>query len=87
MPDKVRRIGRFTGCFAFTLFTCTITTWFRTKVTLVLYGSPRDFEDAYRWLFNSMVADKATHKKIESALTKLAQKMPNSVVERARLPM
>ncbi|KTD98453.1 MULTISPECIES: tetratricopeptide repeat protein [unclassified Pseudoalteromonas] len=51
------------------------------------YGSPRDFEDAYRWLFNSMVADKATHKKIESALTKLAQKMPNSVVERARLPM
>jgi TPR repeat protein len=51
------------------------------------YGSPRDFEDAYRWLFNSMVADKAMHKKIESALTKLAQKMPNSVVERARLPM
>ena len=51
------------------------------------YGSPRDFEDAYRWLFNAMVADKATHKKIESALTKLAQKMPASVVERARLPM
>ncbi|BBW92879.1 MULTISPECIES: tetratricopeptide repeat protein [Pseudoalteromonas] len=51
------------------------------------YGSPRDFEDAYRWLFNAMVADKATHKKIENALTKLAQKMPDSVVERARLPM
>jgi len=51
------------------------------------YGSPRDFEDAYRWLFNAMVADKATHKKIENALTKLAQKMPASVVERARLPM
>ena len=44
------------------------------------YGSPRDFEDAYRWLFNAMVADKATHKKIENALTKLAQKMPDSVV-------
>jgi TPR repeat protein len=51
------------------------------------YGSPRDFEDAYRWLFNSMVADKATHKKIERALTKLAQKMPDSVVARARLPI
>ena len=51
------------------------------------YGSPRDFEDAYRWLFNAMVADKATHKKIENALTKLAQKMPDSAVERARLPM
>ena len=41
----------------------------------------------YRWLFNSMVADKATHKKIERALTKLAQKMPDSVVARARLPI
>lgn len=51
------------------------------------YGSPRDFEDAYRWLFNSMVADKATHNKIERALTKLAQKMPDSVVARARLPI
>jgi len=51
------------------------------------YGSPRDFEDAYRWLFNSMVADKATHKKIERALSKLAQKMPDSVVARARMPM
>jgi len=51
------------------------------------YGSPRDFEDAYRWLFNAMVADKATHKKIERALSLLAQKMPDSVVARARLPM
>ena len=51
------------------------------------YGSPRDFEDAYRWLFNTTVADKATHKKIERALTKLAEKMPASVVTRARLPM
>lgn len=51
------------------------------------YGSPRDFEDAYRWLFHSMVADKATHKKVEQALAKLAQKMPDSVVARARMPM
>jgi len=51
------------------------------------YGSPRDYEDAYRWLFHSMVADKTTHKKVEQALAKLAQKMPDSVVARARLPM
>ncbi|MFY8327923.1 tetratricopeptide repeat protein [Pseudoalteromonas sp. ZZD1] len=51
------------------------------------FGSPRDYEDAYRWLFHAMVADKATHKKIERALSQLAQKMPDSVVERARLPM
>ncbi|MDN3379366.1 MULTISPECIES: tetratricopeptide repeat protein [unclassified Pseudoalteromonas] len=51
------------------------------------FGSPRDYEDAYRWLFHAMVADKATHKKIERALSQLAQKMPGSVVERARLPM
>ncbi|MCQ8879256.1 sel1 repeat family protein [Pseudoalteromonas shioyasakiensis] len=51
------------------------------------FGSPRDYEDAYRWLFHAMVADQATHKKIERALTQLAQKMPDSVVARARLPM
>ncbi|WP_394192912.1 tetratricopeptide repeat protein [Pseudoalteromonas atlantica] len=51
------------------------------------YGSPRDYEDAYRWLFHAMVADKATHKKIERALSQLAQKMPDSVIARARLPM
>ncbi|ATG78865.1 tetratricopeptide repeat protein [Pseudoalteromonas sp. 1_2015MBL_MicDiv] len=51
------------------------------------FGSPRDFEDAYRWLFNSMVADKATHQKIEQSLTQLAEKMPASVVARARLPI
>lgn len=51
------------------------------------YGSPRDFEDAYRWLFNTVVADKGMHKKIEQALAQLAQKMPDSVVARARLPL
>ncbi|MBE0369585.1 MULTISPECIES: tetratricopeptide repeat protein [Pseudoalteromonas] len=51
------------------------------------HGSPRDYEDAYRWLFHSAVADKAQHKKIERALSQLAQKMPQSVVRRARLPM
>ena len=51
------------------------------------HGSPRDYEDAYRWLFHSVVADKKVHKQIEAALADLARKMPASVVRRARLPM
>jgi len=49
------------------------------------HGSPRDFEAAYRWLFQSIVADKGMHKKVEEALARLAMKMPESVVKRARL--
>ncbi|USD28087.1 sel1 repeat family protein [Pseudoalteromonas sp. SCSIO 43201] len=51
------------------------------------HGSPRDYEDAYRWLFHSAVADKKLHKRIQIALAQLAQKMPSSVVKRARLPI
>ncbi|MBQ4837406.1 MULTISPECIES: tetratricopeptide repeat protein [Pseudoalteromonas] len=50
------------------------------------FGSPRDYEDAYRWLFHAVVADKQVHKQIESSLTRLAEKMPESVIKRARLP-
>ncbi|WP_462153791.1 tetratricopeptide repeat protein [Pseudoalteromonas piscicida] len=51
------------------------------------HGSPRDYEDAYRWLFHSAVADKKLHKRIQVALGQLANKMPDSVVKRARLPI
>ena len=51
------------------------------------YGSPRDYEDAYRWLFHSVTADKSVHKKVRNALQQLANKMPESVLLRARLPM
>ncbi|MEJ6475858.1 tetratricopeptide repeat protein [Pseudoalteromonas piscicida] len=51
------------------------------------HGSPRDYEDAYRWLFHSAVADKKLHKRIQLALSQLAEKMPDSVVKRARLPI
>ncbi|CCQ11472.1 Sodium-type flagellar protein MotX [Pseudoalteromonas luteoviolacea B = ATCC 29581] len=50
------------------------------------HGSPLDFESAYRWLFHSIVADKKMHRQVERALADLARKMPDSVVERARLP-
>jgi TPR repeat protein len=51
------------------------------------HGSPRDYEDAYRWLFHSAVADKQKHKQIERALSKLAERMPQSAIRRARLPL
>ncbi|MFC3033150.1 tetratricopeptide repeat protein [Pseudoalteromonas fenneropenaei] len=49
------------------------------------HGSPRDFESAYHWLFHAVVADAKVHKQIETALAQLAEKMPESVVKRARL--
>lgn len=51
------------------------------------YGSPRDYEDAYRWLFHAVVVNKKQHQQIQQQLKKLARKMPPSVVSRARLPM
>jgi hypothetical protein len=50
-------------------------------------GSPTDYEQAYRWLFNSVTADKKTHKRINLLLTKLERRMPQSVVKRARKPL
>lgn len=50
-------------------------------------GSPADYEDAYRWLFHSIIADKKVHKQAQNALASLAQKMPASVIERARKPI
>lgn len=48
------------------------------------YGSPRDYEQGYRLLSQSMVADKSQHKKIAQLLSQLATKMPDSVVARAK---
>lgn len=48
------------------------------------YGSPRDYEMAYHWLYNDVFADEATQKKASSLLQVLAAKMPPSVVARAQ---
>ncbi len=48
------------------------------------YGSPRDFEDAYHWLFNAVTADKQTHRRITTLLSALGKKMPPSVIAKAR---
>ncbi len=47
-------------------------------------GSPRDYEDAYRWLHHAVIADKKTHKKVENLLASLAKLMPERVVKRAK---
>ncbi len=48
------------------------------------HGSPLDYEDAYLLLFNRVMKDKKQHKKAEILLNKLAEKMPNYAVERAK---
>lgn len=47
-------------------------------------GSPYDYEDAYRWLHHSIIADKQSHQQASLLLAKLAQKMPEYVVAKAK---
>jgi len=48
------------------------------------HGSPYDYEDAYRWLFNAITDDKATHTQIASLLAQLEQRMHPKAVRAAR---
>lgn len=48
------------------------------------YGSPRDYELAYHWLFNEVFGDEATKLEALTLLQGLEAKMPASVVNRAR---
>ena len=50
-------------------------------------GSPYDYENAYRWLHHSIIADKKTHKKVAGLLMQLAKLMPAKVVARAKKPL
>ena len=49
-------------------------------------GSPLDFEDAYHWLHNTIIADNKMHKRAKMALASLAEKMPSRLVEKAQRP-
>ncbi|WP_428772655.1 flagellar protein MotX [Vibrio sp.] len=49
------------------------------------YGSPLDYEDAYRWLYNSVTADKRTHKRIAILRQGLEQRMPENIIARAKM--
>ncbi|WP_442800684.1 tetratricopeptide repeat protein [Shewanella sp. AS1] len=48
------------------------------------YGSPRDYEMGYHWLYNDVFSDEATKQEAVKLLKVLAAKMPPSAVERAR---
>ncbi|MGR5238485.1 flagellar protein MotX [Vibrio alfacsensis] len=48
------------------------------------YGSPIDYEDAYRWLYNSVTADKRQHKRITILRNGLEQRMPQNIIARAK---
>ncbi len=48
------------------------------------YGSPRDFEMGYHWLYNDVFSDEATKEKALELLKVLEQKMPPSAVARAK---
>ncbi len=48
------------------------------------YGSPYDYEDAYRWLYNAVTADKQQHAKIAGYLSGLEELMHPKAVRNAR---
>lgn len=48
------------------------------------YGSPYDYQQAYQWLQNSIIADKKEHQKAQMLLTSLAKRMPPDVVAKAK---
>ncbi|MDO6708086.1 tetratricopeptide repeat protein [Photobacterium sp. 1_MG-2023] len=48
------------------------------------FGSPRDYEDAYRWLYQTATADRQVHQKITKLRGRLEQRMPSNVIARAK---
>lgn len=48
------------------------------------YGSPLDYEDAYRWLYNSVTADRRTHNRIALLRQGLERRMPENIIARAK---
>lgn len=49
------------------------------------YGSPLDYPALYSQLHNSLTDDKKTHQKISQLLANLASKMPDKVIEKAKV--
>lgn len=57
------------------------------KIFLQGEGSPYDYENIYRLLHHSIIADKKVHKEAGQLLARLAKLMPTKVVARAKKPM
>lgn len=48
------------------------------------YGSPLDYEDAYRWLYHSATANKRQHSRISVLRQGLELRMPQNIIARAK---
>lgn len=48
------------------------------------YGSARDYEYGYHWLYNAVISDEKTKKTAMTLLKRLEAKMPASIVARAQ---
>lgn len=48
------------------------------------FGSPLDYEDAYRWLYNTITADKSMHHQISLLRAALEDRMPGNIIARAK---
>ncbi|MCG3758094.1 sel1 repeat family protein [Vibrio cincinnatiensis] len=48
------------------------------------HGSPLDYEDAYRWLYNSVTADQRIHHRIALLRQGLELRMPENIIARAK---
>lgn len=57
------------------------------ELFLANQGSPGDYETVYRWLHHSVSADKDMHARIDKALKGLAERMPATVLARAKKPL
>ncbi|KEY90909.1 sSodium-type polar flagellar protein motX [Candidatus Photodesmus blepharus] len=54
------------------------------KLLLWNYGSPLDYEDAYRWLHNSKSPERHVRNEISILRQNLARRMPSNIIARAR---
>lgn len=50
-------------------------------------GSPLDYEAAYHYLHNAVTGDRSDQREIKRRLTKLEQRLPPRIVERAKNPL
>ncbi|MDV6315791.1 tetratricopeptide repeat protein [Idiomarina sp. HP20-50] len=57
------------------------------EILLAGKGSPYDFQKAYHWLHNAVTANQSIYQDIDEKLNKLAERMPPSVVEKAKRPL
>jgi TPR repeat protein len=47
-------------------------------------GSPLDYEDAYRWLYQTITADSGTRDRIAELRSALEARMPQNIIARAK---